>query len=285
MNTISVDQNKSDMLMVQRCARYFFNAAEIFNYIDWALSVAVIILFNISVVKERTASVGLLITIIIDLFILGLCYLSDNCTKISASCRQYFDYKLFKFEEQNLYGKYTESEIMLIAAKIKNFNKKSYEAQVNNSGTDSVKGVKDWYIGIDESLSYENAVRECQAQNLKFDNMLINGVFVMFIITLTLGIIIFTGFNYNNTLAEIVTIIYPYSPLFIKLLPSISKLAKLHNYKIRCKEHFDGVHTSIKDRQALIDERRNLGFIVPNVLYKKRSPRIHKIIEDSKVSR
>ena len=152
---------------------------------------------------------------------------------------------------------------------------------MENTGQSKVKGVKNWYVGIDDSWAPEKAIMECQRQNSVFDNKLSKIVEGGILVFLIIAFVVFTLAQKLSNISFIQTLL-PFSPFIIK---TIYCVIRLKNYNTYYHEQDvlqrEGNFNSIEKKQEYIDKRRKMEFFIPNKLYKLCSINIHDDIIES----
>ena len=269
------------MLSLQYCARHYYNFAEYLNYISWLICILTTVVFTLPPVTEMLGSYKVIWIVIINLLAIVIDVFYGKLIQIGAACKMLFDYKLFNFSEVSNYQGLTLEKIYQQVAKTIMRYKKSYESQINNRGIDKIKGVKDWYYNISKDLSHEEAVRECQKQNLNFDIQLIKRTVFLYVFLFVIIIILLIIFDVNTPLITILINISAGFALIKKMISVFWKLGKLilHNQIIEDVSQYKNVDLIMI--QKMIDNRRIVCVSIPNFMHKINLLRIHREIDIS----
>ena len=152
---------------------------------------------------------------------------------------------------------------------------------MNNTGQSKVKGVKNWYVRIDNSWNQEKAIKECQRQNSVFDNYLSKIVMVFTIVVFIIACISF-GLAIKRPNNNFLQVLSLFLPFIIKLIYSGLRLKSYNKYYHQQEVlQREGVFDSIEKKQEYIDKRRAMEFFVPDKLYRFLSRRIHNDVIES----
>ena len=80
----------------------------------------------------------------------------------------YIDDVLFEFEQREYYVEYSLKQLNCFAEQVIKTHKKTSSKQINHSGTDKYKGVRDWY-NCNGDGSRQEIIYLCQKENKSFD--------------------------------------------------------------------------------------------------------------------
>lgn len=265
MNTIYKKQNEEYMLMLQYSAKRHYNRAEWYAKCSWFICLASL-LVKIPCIASYLEVWAVVIPMATSILILPLLAEKTNkCTQIGAATKQLIDYKLFGFSQPVYFNNYTEEELKGCAAIEKNNHIKDYNKQITYCGTDKKYGVKDWYT-VDEKMQQEQAVRECQRQNRMFDNMLTKSLTIIVILLFVVAAIVFVILYGNHTVNDAILSLSFITPLITKASGTIRSYLELWRFNVKWKDTFYKPNISCEERQACIDERRRIVFIVPHII-------------------
>ena len=279
MNLIKTEQNKKKYLRMHYSARICYNFAEVINGLIWLFCILGYILNNIPSFKTILGdilpfvSAGMTICIFIGGELLG-----NKAVKLGAAFRKYIDYNLFCFKAENYYG-YDESELIDMSLFICNLRKKDSMIRLQNTGNDSIKGVKEWYVDIDSIEDRQHLIFKCQKQNSWFDKKITKIQQVAFLIILILIITDLLIMNFNKTLSTIVLSILPATSLIIKIVKELIMYKKYNDLMMKIdflKKTISNItDEKIMQMQNLIDERRSMNFVSINLLHDLLSIKLH----------
>ena len=280
MNTIYKKQNEKYMLMLQYSAKRHYNRAEWYAKCSWFICIAGL-LVKIPCIASYLGVWAVVIPMTMAIFSLRfVAEKTKECMQIGAATRQLIDYKLFGFSCPIYFNNYTEEQLKEYAATEKNTHSQDYIRQINHCGTDKEHGVKDWYT-IDENVQQEQAVRECQRQNKLFDNMLTKSLIIFVILLFVVAAIVFVILYGNDTVNDAILSLSFITPLITKASGTIRSYLELWRFNVKWKDTFCKTNISCEERQACIDERRRIVFIVPHRLHSFWSRKLHSIVDDS----
>ncbi len=282
MNDIYEKQNTDELLQLQFAAKFNYNnASKINNYI-WLCAICTGI-FGIITVKDEMYSF-----IKNTLLILSPClnyFLSSKIkyfTTLGASLKSYFDNLLFEFNQTKYFEKYSCRDLNEKTYDIIITNQILYNTLSKTSGTDNPRGIRNWYELISE-LDNTEKIYSCQKENVFWDYNLSKKykkvLFTIITAILFLSYLFFKNLSLNN-----------FSFLILSFLPLLAiihrDIKNINNYKeISIKientiEIIDKINTNkmdlLIDLQNLINERRNLIYIIPDFIHKVNTLNLHK---------
>jgi len=280
MSSIPTEQNKEKYLRMQYSARVCYNFTEMINELIWLFCILGFIINNISSLKTILGDVlpfvsaGLTICIFIGGELLG-----SNAIKLGAAFRKYIDYNLFYLKADNYCG-YNESELIDKSLYICDLREKDSTVRMQNSGHDSIKGVRNWYIDIDSIEDKQQLIFECQKQNSWFDRKISKvqqvafGIILLFIISILLII------NRNQTISTIIISVLPAISLIIKVIKELLMYSKYNNLMSKMEFLINTTSNVTDERimqiQKLIDERRSMNFVSINLIHNLFSIKLHE---------
>lgn len=271
---INKKQNEDKMLELQYYARKQYNKSVTISEIN----IAVIL---ISIILEILNINNIYISGLLFIIFLVLEFLTNKCIKNAAKARNIFDAILFKFNIPEDYDKIREK-----AYRICSKNKRDFEIQKNNTGTDNPPGLKDWYTKND-GKNINEIILKCQIENTRWDKEITNidlkVFFTILFILLCVGVIKY----FNRPLQELIKCLF----VTIQLIWEIIKRVKFYydyNKNLSNREclinEFSNNRVNknnLKSLQKLIEERRNLNLVPLNSIHKKVSKKLHDIIKNS----
>lgn len=286
MNNIANRQNEEMLLKFQYTARYYYNRAELFNYLVWILCILNIIINNVSL--SVLYNIKMAIAFLLTFVTLQVEVRTRKYVEIGAAMRKYFDYHLFEFEIPNMFNGYSKDSLTKIVARTISKNPEKVAKQIKNSGVGNPQGVRDWYIGINPDDDITVAILECQKQNAFWDREISNKyIYITRTIIVFLVIIFLFAFS-KETILEAISFMLSLSPLIVKVFnkhivikeyKSISKSIDMLldiSPNMITKEHLLTI-------QEKIDQRRLLTFITPRLLHKVRNKKLYLIKNQEKM--
>ena len=168
--------------------------------------------------------------------------------------------------------------------------KEEYIKQSENTGTDVIRGVKDWYMDV-SNLETESAILKCQEENVWWDKKLSKTYNKILTGALILIFMICVIVNLNSTLEIFILKVLSALPIILMIInefilyfnfnelnKDISvRLDVLDNDKNLTKEKLEVI-------QRRIYKRRLLNYGAPNILHKLLSVKFHKIRHRSTIN-
>lgn len=271
-NNFFKKQNSQDMLDVLFAQRFYYNRANVLEIIN-------VILMLIICISNFFSIDNLIIKIIINVLFALICIALSkwiSCdVKNGANLKKYFDYTLYNFELEQEFRK----ECLNLVHNVVSKNKKSYNQQISNDGKAKPPGLRDWYF--DEKYNNElDIIKSMQKQNLDWDKI-ISKIYVLLLVVLFIVLMIFyfvIAFINNFKILELIVGIIPLFSIMGYLINkfiiyfSIDKNISLANYAINKATN----KNDLIEVQKMIDERRKLNLIPPNLIHKLISKVIHE---------
>ena len=269
------------MLQYQFVARYNFNKAERMNSALWFISIVTALFAFIPNLED--ASWFAPFSIFVDIIILILWFVCKNAVQKAATLRGMFDDYVLGF---NNFGTSKEKRTQLNESVTRTIQQHRTEAeiQMNNTGSDTPPGVKDWYE-FPDGLNIQAPVLFCQRQNMWWTNKMMIIKSVLFVIeAIILIIFISVVFSISNM------------PFFEKaicilgfIIQTIDRVSATVRYCICCfkiiggleiQENNCGIGSLIKI-QELINNLRNIPILGNNKLHQKLAKKLSKCFKET----
>ena len=282
MNDIFEKQNTDELLQLQFAAKFNYNIASKINNYMWLCAIFTGILGTITVKNEMYSSIKNTLLILSPclnyFFSLKIKYL----TTLGASLKSYFDNLLFEFNQTRYFEKYSCKNLKEKTYDIVSNNQILYSTLSKNSGTDNPRGIKNWYEPINE-LDHTEKIYSCQKENVFWDANLSkkynNVLSTIIIVILIMFILFFKSLSLNNFFFLVLSFV----PLFQIIWRDIENINNYKENSIKIEtiiKIIDKTNTNkmnlLYDLQNLINERRNLVYIIPDIFHKKYSIQLHK---------
>ena len=283
MNQIIKKQNDEKLLKIQYSARVCYNFAEIINVLVWCLCILGFILTNVTALKDFLGWLFPYISAVLtwSVFICGD-ILSSKAICLGAAFKKYFDYCLFDLSTDNYCG-YSEMQLIEKSLCICKMRKKDSEMRTRNTGTDKIRGVKDWYTGTETYVDGSNLIFKCQTQNVWFDQKISNIQKWFFRSILIITIITLIVTNYKNTVEILMLTVLTALSLILKTIKELRSYKNFDKLMIKIdvfnnKSNID--NNDIKHIQSYIDERRSMNFVSINKIHDILSTSLHERYSD-----
>lgn len=277
MNEIAKRQNENKHLMFQFSARTCFNHAERANYLVWIVCLLGCVYGVISSLLYQNV-VGPLTSVLV----LVLQNHVQRAHSLGAAFREYVDYSLFHLQHSMTFNGISVDVLCGKARSIYTRNKDKAEEQFRNTGKDNPRGVRDWYDDINEITDHNEAVFNCQKQNRYWDRRIsevyLNVVrYVIAAVILSAFLAVFKSKGFFDYLCSVV---FPFTAVIFKAALEYRNIKGYNKRSIELdtliQNHSDPItDEEISRIQSVVDARRNMLFIVPNILHKILSSRIH----------
>ena len=271
---INQKQNEDKMLELQYYARKQYNKSVILSEIN----IAVIL---ISIILEILNMNNIYISGLLFIIFLILEFLINKCIKDAAKARNIFDDILFKFNIPEDYDKIKEKAYRICLK-----NKRDFEMQKRNTGTDNPPGLKDWYTKND-GKNMNEIILKCQIENTRWDKEITNIDLRVFLTILFVLVCVGVIKYFNKPLHELIKCLF----VTIQLVWEIIKRIKfyydynknLSNRECLIKEFSNNrvSKNNLISLQKLIEERRKLNLVPLNSIHNKISKKMHDIIKNS----
>lgn len=283
MNNINNNQNEEENLLLLYSQKNLYDKSKKIKY--YAILLA-LVCFLLGILSELIVGYEGHFTILIFFITATTKYLKNNSYKfnnLAAATQELIDRRLFGFEIENRHlDNHTISEILSVAKDLKEKYPEKYLININNTGTDSPNGVKDWYTNIPSNLQVKDAILKCQKQNIYWDKLLIDSyrkilIFLIFFVAIIFFILYWNKSVYNF----IVGVISSFSICEIIINEFVmSTNFKSINTEINCiidtLDRSNIINTNdLKELQAKIFERRKSDFNVPSFIHKINRITIH----------
>lgn len=287
MNSIFIKQNSEKLLKLQFSQRKHYNMAEKYNDISWALAVLIVAINIINQFSNILGSYAVLIDVIFSIVVLGIDYLSNYNVKIGSATKAYIDNELFQFTESE-FKSITIEKLNEIATEVITKYPEEYKIQKNSTGKYKPTGIKDWYSFKSEE-SNEKIILECQKENVWWDGELSKRYFIFILtsgITL-LALILLIGWLLNPQTRTIIISVLSGFSFIIKISEDIiHALYYYKNYnnavsKIQMIESNYNINLNeLMLLQKDINEIRGIKFLVPDLIHKIYSQKLHILKEN-----
>ena len=281
MNKIRKRQNDEDILSGLVAQKKLYSKGKKAKFIYQLIFFSMLF---VSIITKNTV-VEFLITIILFGIELYITSFVSKVIKLASEIQQYIDYKLYKFKINDKVCNGTSiDEIKKKISEI-NIDYSKYAAlQKANDGKSKIKGVKDWYTDIDENLPMNAAILKCQKQNTFWDEILFNkykNYKIIKFILIIISIILMVVFKEINIAGSLLTLgFFEINELVeCKELQKCMDEIKVLENRISNKIETDDL-ILIQDK---IFERRSNTFIIPDILHKIKSKKIHEILKGGEI--
>jgi hypothetical protein len=284
LKEIRIRQNEPDILILQFLQRKTYDESKKYWrygwYVSWIMLVCSLIFQFLNL--ESSATVIVIIAVL-DVLIVVLEYLSDKKMKIGATAKYYIDNTLF--ELSNAESKFTIKKIRELAIECSEKNNTSYEIQIRNTGKDNPPGLKDWYT-VSSSDDMNQTIFMCQEENSWWQSKLSN--LYMKCLVVTIGILIIISLLilciFGITMETFVLILLTNLGIIGKAIRDAIAMYKYNIIQVRIHENIEMIKRmstiDISQLQLLqdnINTLREVNFLVPDFLHKKKSTKLHSL--------
>lgn len=283
MNNINIEQNKEENLLLLFSQKMLYEKTKSSKYVVLTLGLLNFLLGIASKTWLGNTEKFLIATFIIMLISQYFKKKSCKFNNLAASTQELVDRKLYGFEISSRHlGGHAKSELISIANNLRDTKKKKYITNINNSGTDKPKGVKNWYTNIDPHMRLHDAIVKCQGENIYWDKNLVKYYRNLLKILSILILLIFLCLYWRKDLqAFVLGLISSYSILQI-IIDEFTKSNDYSTYSteidtiISTSKNLNTINTDLlKDLQLKIYLRRNSSFNVPSFIHTLKSKNLH----------
>lgn len=291
MNDIYTKQNKEYLLMLQYSQRKHYDMAENIQYLMWISIILSIVIGNNSMISSFWGeNIVKVISGILAVFYIFFRLKLNKNVEIGAYTKEVIDCTLFGFDIKKNLKSFTEDKLNEFAIRKKVKNESEYLCQINNTGKDNPRGVKNWYEDR-QQMDMKKAIYESQKENIWWDEKLSKiyiGIFV--IVSLAILSVIFI-INRNQSIEFLLfTLLIPLVPILSEIKMQVECWIKLKVYmgkvEIVCKRIEKNINNinkeDLEELQNLILERRLYKFLIPNKLHSIVSKKFHELREAMK---
>ena len=284
MKEISIRQNEPDILILQYLQRKMYDDSKqcwrYSWYVAWTLLVCSLIL---QVLDLESSGTIIVLIAILDVSILALEYISDKKMKIGASTKYYIDNILF--ELSNAESKYTIKKVRELAIECSQKDNIGYEIQIRNTGKDNPPGLKDWYT-VSVSDDMNQAIFMCQEENSWWQSKLSN--LYMKCLLVTIGVLVILIFLilciFGITVEMFVLLLLTNLGIVGKAIKDAIAMYKYNIIQVRIHENIEMIKrmdtidiSLLQLLQDNINGLREVNFLVPDFLHKKKSIKLHSL--------
>lgn len=284
MNEIGESQNELRFLSLQYAARYYYNRAEVLNYFVWMICIINILLVSLPFDFLQNIKI---ITFLFSIVTIGLQLLLKRYTAIAAAMRKFGDYSLFEFKLPDQFNNYTKEDLVELSIRVKAKNPKKAEEQYSSSGSDPERGVKDWYVDVDNNLNKSEAILYCQKQNVWWDKNLSQTYFNILRALIVASILILIVIFPDKTLLDAICFLSSITALIVKLIWEYLTIRKYREVSISVdtllKTPCEMNESLLLEIQNKIDQRRNMPFLSVDFLHKITARKYHETVHDRNV--
>lgn len=288
MNDIYTKQNKEYILMLQYSQRKHYDMAENIQYLIWIFMIINIIINNHVVVNNFLGTnIVKIISFVLTVSYIFLRLQINKNIEIGAYTKEVIDCTLFDCDIKKNLKKFTEVQLNEFAVRKKNKNKNEYLCQINNTGKDEPRGVKNWYEDR-QQMDINSAVYGCQKENIWWDERLSKiymGLFAFISLVIIVAMLIV---NRNESIKFLIfTVVIPSTQIVIEVVTQGVQLIKLIIYRAKVEMKCKGIEKNInnirkedlEELQELILQRRLYKFLIPNKLHSILSRKFHEFRE------
>lgn len=263
-------QNMPELIATQKTASNCYSVGKLWSVILVFISVVIPVIINIIlfIFNIKMLSACLIFTSFICFGLSELLRLKIKKWKFfGAGMQQYFDEFVFKLK--NTCRKY------ICPKKLSQFERskliKKFEKKDN-------KRFQNWYSNF-TSLSYENAVYQCQKQNIRWDIYVRKNylIFLVIISILIIVVIILNSIIRRMNILLVIAILSSLVPIGSFLYNGIKKLYNDIKSQSALYEHIESIESKqtnkelwdeIEELQIEIYNYRKQAYLIPNWFYK-----------------
>jgi len=288
MNYIYINQNKEYFLMLQYSQRKYYDMAEKIQYIIWIFIIFNIIINNNAMINNFYGeNIVKIISCVLTALYAFLRSQLNRSIEIGAYTKEVIDCTLFDLDIKENLKKFTEEQLNEFAIRKKEKNKTDYLCQINNTGKDIPRGIKNWYEDKQE-MNIGNAIYEYQKENIWWDGKLSKIYMILFTVVSLVAISLMLIININESVKFLLfTVVIPSAPILSELIFQGIYLVKLMVYQGKVEVKCKGIEKNIsnidkedlEELQELILQRRLYKFLIPSRIHSMLSKKFHELRE------
>ncbi|MBC1400348.1 hypothetical protein HCA55_02105 [Listeria booriae] len=258
-------QNEMKSLRVQTTARLLYNKADTIDTIQW------LVVLSLPVFKIIFLQSIILNYVMIVLFFLSfaLDYWIDKYTDIAAELKKSFDFYVYGWTTDY------QDKLLDLSKTYEARNKAFYLEQISNSGTDEVKGVKDWYTTVDKNMSQEEFIKSAMKENIYFDKRINNIAFwlIVIFVALTIFALAISGLTFYEVLLGFFVTFASLSKKIYLTLVNLKKVSiiNLNIESLLCSRSINLIYL-----QSEIDKKRSIPRTSNKLIYNFQTKQIHE---------
>ncbi|MFL2140535.1 S-4TM family putative pore-forming effector [Ruoffia sp. FAM 26254] len=262
-------QNEKESLEIQATARLLYDRADNIDLIEWIIILLLPILkiiFPNSIILNYIMMFWFFLSFVFDYFI-------EKNTVSAAELKKGFDYYVYGWSKE------INKKLISLSKKHKVKNASFFERQVNNTGTDNPRGVKNWYTKIEENMPQEMAIEKAMKENIYFDkgiNNLAYGIIVAFVIFVVILLSVSDLTFYEVLYASFVL----FASFTKKLYSTYFNLKRVEKINENIDILLNDKEVDLLYLQTEIDKKRAISRTSNKFIYYFRTKNIHKEVSN-----
>lgn len=275
MNNIKGEQNKEENLLLLYSQKILYDKAKKIKYLTVGLALVCFLLGILSNLIRGYEVVFIILIFFITRISKYFQSNSDKFNALAAATQELIDRRLFGFEIKNRHlDNYSISELLSVAKDLREKYPNKYLININNTGTDTPNGVKDWYTNISSSLQLNDAILKCQKQNIYWDKLLTEFYRKILMGLIFFIVIIFLILYWNKSVYSLllgVISFFSICEIIINEFSMSSKFKSINN-EINCiidtLDSLRNIDTNaLKELQSKIYTRRKSCLNIPSFIH------------------
>ena len=284
MHRIFIEQNDEAFLKLQFSQRKHYEWAEVYNNISWVLLIFIVVFNIFCSCTNQSIYIPLCSTFILAFLTVAIEKLADINIKVGAGTKEFIDSKLFNFQKQHSYGEYSREKIIEFASKVKLKHPEEYKIQTRNTGSDKIRGVKDWYTNKIAGTE-EEVMLACQKENIWWNGSLTKKFFITIIILAVVVVISTLGLILAFPSRKVIVVsILSSSAVIIKIIVDTVHALNYYKFYANANSKIELIENNnnltignLVKLQNDINSIRSTKFLVPNVIHKIYSKKFHEV--------
>ncbi|MCG0999929.1 S-4TM family putative pore-forming effector [Lactococcus lactis] len=264
-------QNESNSLMIQATARLLYNRADTIDMIQWIIVIILPILrifFIQNIFLDYLMIIWFLTSFIFDYYI-------DKYTDIAAELKKSFDYYVFGWNDTY------QEKLIYQCKKYKARKECFFKTQTEHSGSDSPRGIKNWYTIIEKDSSGNEAIKSAMKENIYFDQRINNGAHLLIMMLIFVVIISFSisGISFYEILFGLFITFASFTKKLYLTYVNLKKVAGINSNieSLLCTNEADLTYL-----QSEIDKKRSIARTTNRLIYFFKTKKIHKEVSSLK---
>lgn len=258
-------QNENESLMIQTTARILYNRADTIDITQWIIVLVLPVLkifFPQNIFLNYFMMIWFLTSFLFDYYI-------EKYTDSAAEFKKSFDYYVFGWNND-----YQEKHVYQ-AKKYKARKENYFKSQMEHSGSEPPKGVKNWYTTIEKGVSPENAIKAAMRENIYFDQRSNNNAYLL-ILVLIIGVaisLVMSGLSFYEVLFGLFITFASFTKKLYSTCLNIKKVIAINSNieDLLCNDQPDLFYI-----QSEIDKKRTISGTSNKLIYLFKTKKIHK---------
>lgn len=264
-------QNEENSLKVQATARLLYNRADSIDMFYWGVVIA---LPTIKIIFPKSILVNYItIASFFGLFIAEF-YVNMYTTK-AADLKNAFDYYVYNWNSE------IPLDLVRFAERYRVKKSDYFESQMENTGEDTVHGVRNWYSSVSADMDNNESVKKAMGENVYFDQE-INKIAYICLLIIFIGLIVILSGLGLSLYDVLIGLFISFSSFSRKLYNTLVNLKQVNTVNVNIDKLLCDTNVNLSYLQSEIDRKRRIPGTSSKYIYKFKSERIHGEVSNLK---